>query len=87
MLKGPRCLLSYYACSLKKFSSCIIPYSFCPSACSTGGAHDVPLLRLLMSPPLYTLHILTESLYCCLSLSQYPTLFTAGPTFSFFQAL
>lgn len=83
MFKGPCCLLSYYAYSLKKFASSIIRHFFCPSACSRGGACNVLLLRLLMSPGFYPLHILTEFLYCCLSISVPHSLYSWANSFPF----
>lgn len=83
MLKGPCCLLSYYAYSLKKFSSSIIRHFFCPSACSRRGAYNVLLLRLFMSPGFYPLHILTEFLYCCLSVSVPNSFYSWANSFPF----
>ncbi len=62
-------------------SSSPISPSFCPSACDRGGAYDVPLVRLLMSPALHPLLTLTESLSCCLSPCASLSL-PVGPTFS-----
>lgn len=49
----------------KTLSSSPASHSFCPSACDRGDAYDVPSLRLLMSPALHPLLILTESFSCC----------------------
>lgn len=67
----------------QKFSSSIIRHFFCPSACSRGGGYNVPLLRLLMSPAFYPLHILTEFLYCCLSISVPHSFYSWANSFPF----
>lgn len=66
-----------------KFSSSIIRHFFCPSACGRGGAYNVLLLRLLMSPGFYPLHILTEFLYCCLSISVPHSFYSWANSFPF----
>lgn len=54
--------------------------ALCPSACCKGGAHNVPSLRLLKSPALHRLFILTKSFI--FPASSCATLFWLGQSLS-----